>query len=83
MKLFTESDVVNERVSTGEYDKDLVLAQLPWQKVGLQQTASGYGNLTSSYKINFCGKLYRIYILLYSNSGSSYFTVKGRRIWVD
>lgn len=89
MKLFTESDVQPHTVifNAGkiitEDNSDLLLAPLEWQKRGLQQTASGYGvKLTSPYKINFNGKLYRIYTACYSNSGSNYFITKGRKIFV-
>jgi len=63
---------------------DLIDDPLPWQKQGLQQTASGYGRkLTSRYKINFEGKLYRLYVTIYSNAGSTWFRVKGRKIFVS
>ena len=66
------------------YPKDLVLSQLTWQKAGLQQTTSGYGaKLTNSYKISYEGKLYRIYTTCYSNAGSSWFTVKGQKIYIS
>lgn len=87
MKLFTDADVSN---SDSDYPRiyaersELVEEPLSWQKQGLQQTASGYGaKLTSSLKINFNGKLYRLYVTIYSNNGSTWFTVKGRRIYVD
>ena len=62
----------------------LVYSPLPWQVRGLQQTASGYGRkLTNSNKISFEGKLYRLYTTIFSNSGSTWFTVKGKKIFVD
>ena len=82
MKNFTEADVLRETISVN-YPDDLVLAQLDWQKRGLQETASGYGSkLTGSYKISFNGKLHRIYHTCYSNSSSPWFKTKGRTIYV-
>jgi hypothetical protein len=85
-KLFTDKDVDD----AGQFPKifadssELVDAPLDWQKRGLSQTASGYGGkLTGSRKINFNGKLYRIYHTQYSNAGSAWFTVKGRKIYIN
>jgi hypothetical protein len=86
-KDFTIQDVI---VKGYDYHKiitstdDLIQEPLPWQKKGLQQTASGYGSkLTSSYKILFEGKRYRIYTTIWSNSGSSWFKYKGKKIYVQ
>lgn len=63
---------------------DLVRSEPEWMKRGLQETASGYGaHLNSGYKINFNNRLYRIYVTIYSNSGSCWFKVKGKKIFVD
>ena len=87
MKEFGESDVVDHG---GGYLRiyadraDLVDAPLPWQGRGLQQTASGYGaKLTTRYKIHFGGKLFRLYCTCYSNNGTVWFRVRGRRIIVS
>ena len=91
-RLHTESDVKTwPHSKTGETmykiyadTTDLIDDPLPWQKRGLQQTASGYGSkLTSCYKINFEGKLYRLYVTQYSNAGSTWFRVRGRKIFVN
>lgn len=83
MKAFTANDVSN----TGHIwanRSDLVHDPLPWQKAGLQQTATGYGGkLTLPYKIHYEGKLYRLYCTQYSNVGSVWFKVKGETIYVD
>ncbi len=53
---------------------------LEWQKHGLQQTASGYGRkLTSTRVLRIAGeKLWRrIYVICYSNAGTSYVLIKG------
>ena len=48
------------------------------------ETRSGYGRkLNSGLKIQFCGKLYRIYVTCFSNSGTAWFTAKGKRYSVD
>lgn len=86
MKNFTEKDLAQGLTLPTIYasQTDLVLSLLPWQKRGLQQTASGYGRkLTSSWKINFCGKLYRVYFTVISNSGSTWFISKGKKIFIN
>ena len=66
--------------STNDFHCDM----LDWQKQGLSQTASGYGaKLTTYYKINFEGKLYRLYNTCFSNAGSTWFKTKGKKIFVD
>ena len=58
----------------------LIYSPLPWQKRGLQQTASGYGaKLTSCYKIKYNNRLYRVYHTCYSNSSSAWFVAKGQK----
>lgn len=62
---------------------DLIDAPLWWHKQGLRQTASGYGRkLTSGRKIRFEGRDYRLYVTCFSNAGSTWFTVKGRKIFI-
>ncbi len=59
----------------------VVYAPLWWHKAGLQQTATGYGGkLTSPYKTEVNGRLYRVYVMCYSNSGTAYVIVKGKRL---
>jgi hypothetical protein len=85
-KQFTDADVQ----TTGDYSRiycdrsELIVDQPDWMQHGLTETASGYGKrLNSGLKINFNGKLYRIYITQFSNAGTAWFTVKGRRIIVS
>lgn len=55
----------------------LIIAQLSWQKRGLQQTQTGYGNkLTTSYKLCFDGIVYRVYSICHSNCSSEYIQTK-------
>lgn len=94
MKEFADSDVqtwqnsetgkdMHSLHTSADYE-DLIYAPLEWQKAGLQQTASGYGKkLTSAYKISFNGRLYRLYTICFSNAGSTYFTAKGKQIFVS
>ena len=88
MRQFTFKDVtqhgaVADAGSLFTITSELVHCPLWWQKQGLQQTASGYGKkLTSSYKIHFEGKLHRLYVTCYSNSGSHWFITKGKKIFV-
>ena len=61
----------------------LIDAPLSWQKLGIQETASGYGKkLTTSYKIAHNGRLYRVYASCYGNAGSLYILAKGQRIYL-
>lgn len=88
MKNFTETDVQPHGAIAGAGTiyadrSELVSAPTEWQKLGLQQTASGYGRkLNSGLKISFCGKLRRIYVTCFSNAGSAWFKVKGRQIFI-
>jgi hypothetical protein len=85
-RLFTESDLQPWAGHFGLFADatQLIDEPLDWQKRGLQQTATGYGaKLTSRYKINFEGKLYRLYVTQYGNAGSTWFRVRGRKIFVN
>lgn len=85
MKMFTETDAEPWAGGRGLWadGDELVVRQLPWQRRNLQQTASGYGaKLASCWMINFMGRLRRIYVACYSNSGTSWFLYKGERIVV-
>jgi hypothetical protein len=90
MKVFTQNDVqphgaaLPDCGSLSSEKNDLVYSPLDWQRAGLSQTATGYGRkLTTQSKINFCGKLYRIYATCFSNAGSYWFIVKGKKIFVN
>lgn len=86
MKKFTEADVSKSSQFHRIYlsREDLVYDPPEWMKQGLQETASGYGaRLNSGYKIHFEGRLYRLYTTIYSNAGSTWFKVGGRKIYVD
>jgi len=87
-KLFTDADV--ETSPNGQFPriyadrKELIHDPTPWQKRGLQQTATGYGaKLNTGYRIAFNGKLYRLYSTTYGNAGSTWFIAKGRKIYVS
>lgn len=66
---------------TGAYVyRDLLWAPTDWQLRGLQETATGYGSrLNSGYKIQYAGKLRRVYAVCYSNCSSFYVIVKGEK----
>lgn len=55
-----------------------------WQERGLQQTSTGYGSkLSTSIVIQLSDKRWRrIYVCCYSNSGSAYVIVKGKRKYI-
>ena len=59
----------------------LTYAPLWWHDQGLTQTATGYGGkLTTPYKAMHNGRLYRVYCMCYSNSGTNYIISKGQRL---
>lgn len=46
---------------------------LPWQRQGLQQTASGYGKrLATPYMVQVLGRWHRVYSYQFSNIGTLY-----------
>jgi hypothetical protein len=89
MKQFTISDTrpfgtIPNTLYLFAVTSELVVSELPWQKRGLQETASGYGaRLTSSFKIHYEGKLRRLYVTQYGNSGSHWFKTKGTKVFVS
>jgi len=83
MKRFTMADVVNNN-HLYVYSYELYDNPLPWQKQGLSQTQSGYGKkLTARSMIHFEGKLRRLYVTCFSNTGSTWFMYKGKHIFVN
>jgi hypothetical protein len=59
-------------------ETDLITNRLWWQKQGLQKTSTGYGGKIETEKMLKIGKrLYRVYCMIYSNSGSCYILKKG------
>lgn len=87
MRQFTENDLENidEAFPRIYCDRsELVYDPPAWMQAGLRETATGYGRrLNSGLKIHFEGRLRRIYVTCYGNAGSSWFIIKGRRIYVD
>lgn len=58
--------------------------ELHHHKLVLQYTASGYGRkIPTRYKVKYNNRWYRVYICIYSNSGTSYITVKGNNYVVS
>jgi len=65
-------------------DNEIKEDPLWWQKKGLQQTSSGYGRkLTTSKKVLYNKKWYRVYCCIFSNSGTCYIVSKGKSINVN
>lgn len=87
MKEFTTADVLPSSVFDGWIPADtseLVYDPPEWMARGLQETASGYGKkLNSGRKIHFNGRLYRIYVTIFSNAGTAWFKAKGKRYSVS
>ena len=88
MKLFTFADIQPHGSIPGAGYiiadvKDLVCSPLYWQRRGLSETASGYGaKLTTRYMIIMNNRLYRVYATCYGNAASTWFTVKGKRVYI-
>jgi len=63
---------------------ELVDRPLWWQKRGLSETATGYGSkLTSSRCVKLPdGKVRRVYITCYSNAGSAWITLNGKKLYI-
>ena len=62
----------------------LIDAPLAWQARGLQETATGYGSkLTTRYKVEHNGKLYRVYASCYGNCSSLFIMEHGKRIYLN
>ena len=75
--------IYNPDYSVAVESVDLIESPLVWQKLGLQQTASGYGaKLTTQYKAPFNGKQYRVYATCFSNAATLWFKAKGKRYTV-
>lgn len=55
-------------------------ALLWWQRRGLSETASGYGSaLRSSWMVKVHGRWRRVKVTIWSNAGSSWIKVGGKR----
>tara|TARA_A100001201_G_C3968473_1_gene164854 strand:- start:250 stop:495 length:246 start_codon:yes stop_codon:yes gene_type:complete len=64
-------------------DSHLIYSPLWWHERGLQQTASGYGRkLTTPYKVEHNGRLYRVYCVCFSNAGSLYILPGGEPLYL-
>lgn len=58
---------------------------LDWQKAGLSQTATGYGQkLTTPYVTkNKAGRVVRVYQTCFSNSPSTWFYENGQQVFIN
>lgn len=84
---YDESDVEQSSSWDGRIyvadENDFVDRPLWFHNRGLSQTATGYGKrLTSSRCLWFNGRLHRIYVCCFSNSGTAYIESKNRKIVV-
>ena len=63
---------------------DLVYKPLPWQNLGLLETATGYGSkLTSRNMLRIGNKLHRIYVYCFSNVGTHYIIKNGEKFIIS
>jgi hypothetical protein len=64
-------------------DAEIVWKPLAWQRAGLRETKTGYGlRLTSPWKVNHNGRLYRIYVSCVSNAASGWIKCNGKKIFI-
>lgn len=76
---------MNQPVTYQSAPYTVSINRLPWQKAGLQQTASGYGSkLTTEYMLHVPGakRAYRVYAVCYSNVASFYIVRRGVRLFL-
>ena len=68
-----------------DYKQHSLISDPLWHHTqGLLQTATGYGSkLSTQYKAFYNNRLYRVYCHCFSNSGSNYIIVKGKRIFLS
>lgn len=61
----------------------VTIRRLWWQKQGLQQTATGYGNkLTTEYMLHIGKRSYRVYAVCFSNVASYHIVRNHQRVWI-
>ena len=61
----------------------LIRKPLDWQKRGLRYTRSGYGKkIPTEFMAVLNGRMYRVYVTIFSNAGTAWITVRGQTIIV-
>jgi hypothetical protein len=74
---------MNNQIDYIEDVLPVVYSPLDWQIKGYSQTSTGYGSkLTTANKVQYNGRLYRVYCICYSNNGSAYIISKGKRLFL-
>ena len=64
-----------------EEELETIDAPLWWHLQGLSYTASGYGaKIPLRIKVLYNKRYYRVYVMIYSNIGTSYIIVKGIKL---
>lgn len=67
----------------GIQESEFIVKELWWQKRGLSFTKSGYGSkIPTQYMVYHSNRLKRVYIIIYSNSGSLFIMNKGKREYI-
>lgn len=78
-----EKTIIGNCYDSSDIEATLIDAPLWWHERGLQKTASGYGKkIPTRHKVNYKGRLRRVYCDVFSNSGHCYIIVKGEKITV-
>lgn len=74
------------RLASGPVQCEATYRPLWWQVKGLTYTASGYGGkIPTPWQVQLPGstRWYRVYCMIYSNSGTCYIVHKGERVFVS
>lgn len=62
-------------------ETEAIHAPLWWHKKGLMYTRSGYGRrIPTRYKVKHNNRLKRVYVCIFSNSGTAYIEQNGKPI---
>lgn len=78
-----DSLTLSKTINGSYFDVKTVYDPLEYHKLGLSYTATGYGSkIPMDKKVFFNGKLYRLYCRIYGNSGSVYFIVDKKEVYI-
>lgn len=72
------------QLPSGEVACDAIYAPMPHHVAGLSYTRSGYGGkIPLPYKVHVAGRDRRVYVMIWSNSGTCYVIINGTRVYVN
>lgn len=77
--------MANSRSSSGgvTYLNERDVQDVRQSKPPLNRSRTGYGGkIGTSHELKIAGRWYRVYVMIYSNSGSPYVVVKGKNLFL-